>query len=72
MIFIVKKDTETNKKILESMKSSDFDFSFFRIVNTKPSSTSDAGEKYDVYIDDDYIYFCLSTNYWKRINLQRF
>ena len=72
MILIQKKNTATGETELDLLSLSDLDFALFRIVFVKPDHTDSAGEQYDVYIDDDYIYLCLAQNYWKRIPLQRF
>ena len=43
-----------------------------RLIDTEPTSTSDTGTKGDIYLNDDYVYFCVSTNRWKRGLLSEF
>lgn len=71
--------SDSSKKIADLMPSAsnlstltNFSFITGDFVNSAPASSSSSGLKGQMYLDTDYIYYCVADNTWKRIALSTF
>ena len=44
----------------------------FRMVDTKPESSSSNGNVGDYYLDEQFLYFCISPNNWIKLSIENF